>query len=182
MRPDHVLAAGAIAVAFVLGACSEAPAQANTANRVPDVVYVPTPQPVVDRMLELAGVGPEDVLYDLGSGDGRIPVTAARQWGTRGLGIDIDPQRIAEANRNAEQAGVTDKVEFIHGDLFEADLSKATVITLYLLPSLNMRLRPTLEKLQPGTRIVSHNYSMGDWQPEQTERIGSSTIYLWTVR
>ena len=149
--------------------------------RTPDVVYVPTPPKVVDAMLKAAEVGPDDVLYDLGSGDGRIPVTAARRWGTRGVGIDIDPQRIREANRNAEQAGVTDRVKFVEGDLFEADLSEATVITLYLLPALNLRLRPTLLELEPGTRIVSHAFDMGDWEPEQTIDVDGATVYRWTV-
>ena len=153
----------------------------DVGKRTPDVVYVPTPPRVVDAMLEAAEVGPDDVLYDLGSGDGRIPVTAARRWGTRGVGIDIDPERIEEANRNAEQAGVTDKVKFIEGDLFEADLSEATVITLYLLPNLNLRLRPTLLELEPGTRIVSHAFDMGDWEPEQIIDVNGATVYRWTV-
>lgn len=150
-------------------------------ERTPDVVYVPTPPRVVDAMLKAAEVGPDDVLYDLGSGDGRIPITAAKRWGTRGVGIDIDPERIEEANRNARQAGVTDKVRFIEGDLFEADLSGATVISLYLLPNLNLRLRPTLLQLEPGTRIVSHAFDMGDWEPEQTLDVDGATVYLWTV-
>lgn len=152
-----------------------------TGERVPDVVFVPTPPKVVDAMLTAAKVGPDDVLYDLGSGDGRIPITAARRWGTRGVGIDIDPERIEEANRSAKQHGVTDKVKFIEGDLFEADLSKATVISLYLLPNLNLRLRPTLLKLKPGTRIVSHAFDMGDWKPERTIDVDGATVYLWTV-
>lgn len=150
-------------------------------GRTPDVIFVPTPRPVVDAMLKAAAVGPDDVLYDLGSGDGRIPITAAQRWGTRGVGIDIDPVRIREANAAAVEAGVTDDVRFVEADLFQADLSEATVISLYLLPSLNMRLRPTLLRLKPGTRIVSHNYHLGDWQPDQTENVGHSTVYSWTV-
>jgi len=149
--------------------------------RRPDVVYVPTPQEVVDEMLAVASVGPQDVLYDLGSGDGRIPITAAKRWGTRGLGVDIDPQRIAEANANARAARVTDRVRFVQGDLFAMDLSPATVITLYLLPALNVKLRPTLLQLRPGTRIVSHDFAMGDWKPERTVENGSRTVYFWTV-
>lgn len=149
--------------------------------RHPDVVFVPTPHEVVDEMLRIADVGADDVLYDLGSGDGRIPVTAARRWGTRGVGIDIDPQRVREANRAAVEAGVTDKVEFIEGDLFEADLADATVITLYLLPDLNLRLRPTLLALEPGTRIVSHNYHMDDWEPDGHSTVGHAQVYFWTV-
>ena len=155
--------------------------ETDVGERTPDVVYVPTPTKVVDAMLKAAEVGPKDVLYDLGSGDGRIPITAAKRWGTRGVGIDIDPQRIREAKRNAQQAGVTDKVKFIEGDLFEADLSEATVITLYLLPNLNLRLRPTLLELEPGTRIVSHAFDMGDWEPEQTIDVDGATVYHWTV-
>ncbi len=150
--------------------------------REPDVIYVPTPQPVVDAMLELAGVGRDDVLYDLGSGDGRIPVTAARRFGTRGVGIDIEPVRIREANANARAAGVTDLVTFRREDLFQTDFSEATVVTLYLLPKLNLRLRPILlEQLKPGTRIVSHAFDMGDWDPEQVVRVDGTVIYMWTV-
>lgn len=150
-------------------------------SRTPDVVYVPTPQAIVDEMLKVAAVGPKDVLYDLGSGDGRIPITAARRWGTRGVGIDIDPQRIRDARANAVAAKVTDKVRFIQGDLFELDLSPATVITLYLLPDLNVKLRPKLLRLEPGTRIVSHDFAMGDWKPERTISLDARTVYFWTV-
>ena len=151
--------------------------------RDPDVIYVPTPQPVVEAMLDLAQVGPDDVLYDLGSGDGRIPVTAAKEFGIRAVGIDINPVRIREANANAEEAGVTDKVTFIEGDLFEANISEASVVTLYLLRSLNVKLRPKLlSELRPGTRIVSHAFDMADeWEPEETLQVDGSTIYLWTV-
>lgn len=183
-RPSLLL--GSLLAAAVCGAATPAvgtdAAIVASTNKSPDVVYVPTPQPVVHRMLELAKVGEGDVLYDLGSGDGRIPVTAAKLHGIRAVGVDIDPRRISEANLNAKRSGVDDKVTFVQGDLFETDLSKATVVTLYLLPSLNMKLRPTLEQLEPGTRIVSHDFAMGDWQPDETEKLGSSTIYLWTVR
>lgn len=151
-------------------------------ERDPDVVYVPTPQPVVDAMLELAEVKPGEVLYDLGSGDGRIPITAARRYGVRAVGIDIDPDRIREARANAKNAGVTDKVSFRQADLFEEDFSEADVVTLYLLESLNVRLRPRLQaELGPGTRIVSHAFGMGDWPAEKMQQIGSNTIYLWTI-
>lgn len=147
-----------------------------------DVHYVPTRQAVVDAMLKLAKVTKNDVVYDLGSGDGRIPITAAKTYGAKGKGIDIDPQRIKEANANAEKAGVTDKVEFEQANLFESDFSEATVVTLYLLNSLNMKLRPILlEQLKPGTRIVSHAFNMGDWEPEQTMQVDGATIHLWTV-
>jgi cyclopropane fatty-acyl-phospholipid synthase-like methyltransferase len=157
-----------------------APQQAPA--RTPDVIFVPTPQEVVDAMLKLGKVGPNDVLYDLGSGDGRIPITAARTIGARAVGIDIDPQRIQEANANARAAGVTDKVRFLNQDLFETDISQATVVTLYLLPSLNLRLVPKLNReLKPGTRVVSHAFDMGDAKPEETEQVNGRTIYMWTI-
>lgn len=157
------------------------PAGTAAKPRAPDVIFVPTPQAVVDAMLQVAKVGPADVLYDLGSGDGRIPITAAKRFGTRGVGVDIDPVRIQEARANAKKEGVTDKVQFIQGDLFEQDLSKATVISLYLLPSLNLKLRPVLLKLKPGTRIVSHAFDMGNWQPDQSLNIDGRMVYFWTV-
>lgn len=175
---DTVSAAPAATSAFEGG---HAEGAGNAPRREPDVIFVPTPPKVVDEMLAMAKVGPGDVLYDLGSGDGRIPITAAQRFGTRGVGIDIDPVRIREANAAATEAGVTDKVRFVEGDLFEADLSKASVISLYLLPSLNLQLRPRLLELKPGTRVVSHNYDMGDWLPEQSRQVDGSTVYLWTV-
>ncbi|WP_199171408.1 MULTISPECIES: SAM-dependent methyltransferase [Luteimonas] len=151
--------------------------------REPDVIYVPTPEPVVDAMLNLAQVKEGDVLYDLGSGDGRIPIAAATRFGVRAVGYDINPVRIREANANAEAAGVTDLVTFKEADLFEEDISEASVVTLYLLQSLNVKLRPKLlSELKPGTRIVSHAFDMADqWEPEVTQKVGSSTIYMWTV-
>ncbi|WP_009630221.1 SAM-dependent methyltransferase [Synechocystis sp. PCC 7509] len=162
---------------------SQTPTTTQTPLREPDVVYVPTPQEVVDEMLALAKVTKNDVIYDLGSGDGRIPVTAAQKFGTRGIGIDINPERIQEANANAQKAGVSDRVKFLNQDLFTTDISQATVVTLYLLPELNVRLRPQLFKqLKPGTRIVSHDFDMGEWKPERTVQTKEgSTIYLWTI-
>jgi SAM-dependent methyltransferase len=162
---------------------AQAPAPVATPQqRQPDVPYVPTPQRVVDAMLQMAQVKGNDILYDLGSGDGRIPITAAQRFKTRGVGIDINPQRIQEANANAQKAGVTDRVEFRQQDLFETDLRNATVVTLYLLPDINLKLRPKLLKeLKPGTRIVSHAFDMGDWKPERVERVNGKTIYLWVV-
>jgi precorrin-6B methylase 2 len=154
---------------------------AQEGRRTPDVIYVPTPQEVVDGMLKLARVGKNDVVYDLGCGDGRIVVTAARM-GARSVGIDIDPIRIREAAENIRVAGVGDRAKLIEGDLFATDISEATVVTLYLLSRLNLKLRPKLLKeLRPGTRIVSHAFDMDDWKPQRTESVGSSTIYLWTV-
>ncbi|MDZ7958540.1 MAG: methyltransferase domain-containing protein [Aulosira sp. DedQUE10] len=147
-----------------------------------DVPYVTTPQPVVDAMLNVAKVGKNDVLYDLGSGDGRIVITAAKNYGTRGVGIDISPDRIKEANENAQKAGVSDRVRFIQQDLFNTDLSEATVVTLYLLPDVNLKLRPRLfQQLKPGTRIVSHAFDMGDWKPQQTLKVNGKTIYCWVI-
>jgi SAM-dependent methyltransferase len=151
--------------------------------RKPDVAYEPTPQPVVEAMLALAKVGPGDIVYDLGSGDGRIPITAARRHGARGVGIDIDPQRIAESRANAGAAAVSDRVLFRNEDLFEADFREATVVTLFLYPDLNLKLRPRLlRELKPGTRVVSYWHDMGDWQPERIVPVERANIYLWTIR
>ena len=169
-------------VAAVALGFSAVGASAQTAPRGVDVPYVPTPQPVVNAMLRLAQVRRGDVLYDLGSGDGRIVITAAKRYGVRGTGVDIDPQRIREANANARKAGVAGRVRFINEDLFQIDFGDATVVTLYLLPRLNLQLRPRLiSELQPGTRIVSHGFDMGDWKPDRVVEVGSSTIYLWIV-
>ena len=157
-------------------------AGAQTAPPALDVPYVPTPQPVVDAMLRLAKVKRGDVLYDLGSGDGRIVITAAKRYGVRGTGVDIDPDRIREANANASKAGVAKLVRFVNEDLFKVDLRDASVVTLYLLPRINLQLRPKLlDELRPGTRVVSHGFDMGDWKPERVITIGTSTLYLWTV-
>lgn len=150
--------------------------------RRPDVIYVPTPEAVVEAMLQVANVTKNDIVYDLGSGDGRIPVMAAKKYGARGVGIDIDPQRIKEANANVEKNGVGDLVTIIQGDLFAQDLSEATVVTLYLLPSLNVKLMPKLMKeLKPGTRIVSHAFDMGDWKPEKELDVDGRKVYFWTI-
>ena len=158
------------------------PASAQTALRTPDVIFVPTPQEVVDAMLKLAKVTKNDVVYDLGSGDGRIPITAAKTYGARGVGIDIDPQRIREATENLKTAGVGDRVKFLNQDLFTTDISEATVVTLYLLPSLNLKLLPLLNKqLKPGTRIVSHAFDMGESKPLETLNVNGRTVYFWTI-
>src|SRR5688572_20065613 len=166
------------AMAAPVAAQQAAPAQL----RSPDVIFVPTPQEVVDAMLKLAKVGPNDVVYDLGSGDGRIPITAAKTYGARGVGIDIDPQRIREATENLKTSGMGDKVKFLNQDLFTTPIGEATVVTLYLLPSLNLKLLPKLNaELKPGTRVVSHAFDMGDIKPQQTLNVNGRTVYFWTV-
>jgi len=152
------------------------------AARTPDVIFVPTPQAVVDEMLKVANVKKGDVLYDLGSGDGRIVITAAKRFGVRGIGIDIDPQRIAEANENAKKEGVSHLVTFKNTDLFTTDISEATVVTLYLLPRLNVKLRPKLfAELKNGTRIVSHAFDMAEWEPEKQLKVDGRDVYFWTI-
>jgi ribosomal protein L11 methylase PrmA len=165
---------------------ARAPAGQATAQeaptRRPDVIYVPTPQEVVEAMLQVANVTKNDIVYDLGCGDGRIPVTAAKKYGARGIGIDIDPQRIKEANENVQKNGVADKVKIMNADLFTTDISEATVVTLYLLPSLNQKLMPKLKsELKPGTRIVSHAFDMGDWKPEKELDVNGRKVYFWTI-
>jgi SAM-dependent methyltransferase len=150
--------------------------------RGPDVIFVPTPDEIVNTMLKMAAVSKKDTVYDLGCGDGRIVITAAQKYGARGVGVDIDPERVAEATENARKAGVENRVKIIRGDLFETDIGPATVVTLYLLTELNLKLRPKLlRELQPGTRVVSHAFSMGDWKPERTAEISGTTVYLWRI-
>ena len=181
VRRRFVPAAIVVALA-VLAAPSSG--QQITRLRPPDVIYVPTPQNVVDAMLELAHVTSADVVFDLGSGDGRIPITAAQKYGARGVGIEIDQNRMRQAADNLVKAGVGDRVRFLNQDLFEADISEATVVTLFLLPRLNLQLAPKLKReLRPGTRIVSHQFHMGEeWPPEQSQDVNGLTIYLWTIR
>ena len=165
-------------------ALAAVPVLAQKAEPELAVPYVPTPDEVVDKMLKMAKVTSKDVVYDLGCGDGRIVITAAKQYGARGVGIDLNPQRIKEANENAKKAGVTDKVKFMVGDLFKADFGEASVVTLYLLPQVNVQLRPQLwRQLKVGTRVVSHNYDMGpEWPPEKTESMDGRVIYYWTIK
>ncbi len=150
-----------------------------------DVPFVPTPQAVVDEMLRLANVTSKDIVYDLGCGDGRLVITAIQKFGAkRGVGVDIDPQRIKESNENAQAAGVTNRATFVVQDLFQTDFKDATVVTLYLLPEVNLKLRPKLmSDLKPGTRVVSHAFDMGDWKPEKSVTLpgGGQKIYLWTI-
>lgn len=183
MRP--VTSALAVCIlALGLGLSAQTQSRPDAPNLAP---YVPTPQEVVDRMLTLARVTKDDVVYDLGCGDGRIPITAARKFGARGVGVDIDPVRIAEANANAKRAGVDHLVTFRLQDALTTDVSDATVVTLYLLSQSNLRLRPLLTRqLKPGARIVAHNFGMGDWTPEKVDTFtdssdSSRTLYLWTA-
>ena len=172
-------------IAHEVNAQPTAPEQQPPAKqlRSPDVVFVPTPYEAVDAMLKVAKVDKNDVVYDLGSGDGRIPIMAAQKYNAaRAVGIDINPERIKEAEANLKAAGVGDRVRFLNEDLFEANISEATVVTLYLLPSLNLKLLPKLlNDLKPGTRIVSHAFDMGSWKPQQTLKAGGSVIYFWTI-
>jgi SAM-dependent methyltransferase len=158
---------------------AQVPAESTPYNK--DVPYVPSPDAVVTKMLEMAKVGPKDVVYDLGSGDGRIVIAAARK-GARAVGVDIDPERIRESNDNARSAGVAKRVKFIEQNLFDTDFREASVVTLYLLPGVNLKLRPKLlTQLRPGTRIVSHSFNMGDWKPAQTAEVDGANVYLWIV-
>jgi len=152
--------------------------------RPPDVKFVGTPQNVVEAMLALAKVTATDVVYDLGSGDGRIPITAAKMFGARGVGIEIDPFYLRVARDDVAKAGVGDRVRFLNEDLFQSDIHEATVVTIFLLPKLNLQLIPKFRReLRPGTRIVSHNFDMGDeWPPEKTQDVNGLMIYLWTIR
>jgi SAM-dependent methyltransferase len=150
--------------------------------RAPDVRYEPSTPEIVRAMLRLANVKKGDTVYDLGCGDGRVVITAVKDFGATGVGIDIDPQRISEARENARKAGVTGKVEFRNEDLFEADISRASVVALYLYPWVNLKLRPKLLRdLKPGTRVVSNLHDMGDWKPEKQVEAGGHPIYFWTI-
>ena len=146
-----------------------------------DVMWLPTSDDLVYRMLEAANVGPEDELVDLGAGDGKIPIAAAKQFGARSWGIEYNKELAALANRNAQRAGVANRVHIVHGDIFKEDFSKASVVTLYLLEELNAQLRPTLLSMKPGTRILSNTFSMGDWEPDQVIHVSNATGYFWTV-
>jgi SAM-dependent methyltransferase len=173
------------AVVLALAILAVMPGGAQVARlRAPDVKFVASPQSVVEAMLDLAGVTSADVVYDLGSGDGRIPITAAQKYGARGVGIEIDPILVRAANDRLVKTGVGGRVRFINQDLFEADISEATVVALFLLPRVNVRLAPKLKReLRPGARIVSHQYDLGeDWPPEETRDVDGLTIYRWTIK
>lgn len=176
-RREFLTGLGALGLTGLAGA-----AEPSAPLRGPDVIFVPTPNDIVSTMLRMAGVGKKDTVYDLGCGDGRIVITAAQKYGARGVGIDIDPDRVTEATANVRKARVADRVKIVRGDLFEADIRPATVVTLYLLTDLNLKLRPKLlRELNPGTRIVSHAFAMGDWKPERTAEVSGTTVYLWRI-
>ena len=158
-----------------------ADAQDSISDNKKIVPFVPTPQEVVDKMIELAGVKKGDTVYDLGSGDGRIVITAAKK-GARAVGFEIDPELVKESQENVRKAGVLDLAEIRHQDILTVDLSPASVVTMYLLPDVNLKLKPNLlSQLKPGSRVVSHAFDMGDWKPDKTERINGRTIYFWTI-
>jgi len=186
LRTAQILCAAlAVSLAGATAYAQQAPAESK--EYVPqvgqsgkDVVWVPTPEALVERMLKLAGVGPKDYVIDLGSGDGRTVIAAAK-IGARAMGIEYNPDMVALSVKNAEKAGLGDKVKFIKADIFETDFSQATVITMYLLPALNLKLRPKILDLRPGTRVVSHAFNMEDWQPDQTVTVEGRDAFLWIV-
>jgi cyclopropane fatty-acyl-phospholipid synthase-like methyltransferase len=172
-----------IAFACLAGASSATSAFGQQlALPTPDIHYVPTSGGVAEAMLKLAKTTSSDIVFDLGSGDGRIVIAAAKKFGARGVGVELDADLIRDATKNAQKAGVAGRVSFRQGDLFKADLSDATVVTLYLSNSINMRLRDLLQRaLKPGSRIVSHRFTMGDWKPDAEQRLEGTSIYLWTI-
>ena len=182
MRRRMTVLSSAVACALLL-TCAGATAGQPPQRVKKDVPFVPTLPELVDEILRLANVGKDDVVYDLGCGDGRLVIAAVQKFGAkRAVGIDIDPERIKESNENAQAAGVADRVKFIEQDLFEADIREATVVTLYLLPEVNLRLRPKLwAELKPGTRVVSNAFDMGDWKYEKFAQVGEQPIYFWTI-
>ena len=174
--------------AAVLGQGTAGPSTAGPGTFVPqvgqagkDVIWVPTPETLVERMLSMAKVTPQDYVVDLGSGDGRTVIAAAKKFGANALGVEFNPDMVALSERGAAEAGVAERAKFVRGDIFQADFSKATVITMYLLPDLNVRLRPRLLQLKPGTRVVSHAFNMGDWEPDQRLEIDNRTALMWIV-
>lgn len=180
MKLKTILSSGTLFVALFGGLAVQFVSAQEVPSTHSDVPYVPTPQVTVDEMLRLAGVGPKDFVMDLGSGDGRIVVTAAKKFGARGMGVDLDFNLVIQSEESARQAGVQDRVKFLVQDLFKTDLSPATVITMYLLPGVTRRLRPLLLDLKPGTRIVSHDFDLDDWKPDRKTSIRKN-VFLWIV-
>ena len=175
---------GFLVVLLLLQACSSLPPETyapKLGQMGKDVMWLPTRDELVTQMLTAARVGPEDEVVDLGAGDGKIPIAAARQFGARAWGIEYNKDLAALAQRNAQRAGVADRVRIVHGDIFKEDFAKASVVTMYLLEELNAQLRPTILAMRPGTRVLSNTFSMGDWEPDQVIRAGTNTGYFWTV-
>lgn len=186
-RNMRALAAALLAAAALAGSAHAAQSadggayQPSVGQEGKDVIWVPTPQALVERMLTIANVKPTDFVVDLGSGDGRTVITAAKKFGARALGLEYNPEMVELSKRNAEKEGVADRAQFQRADIFATDFSSATVVTMYLLPSLNVKLRPTLLAMKPGTRLVSHAFTMDDWNPDQTETVEGRSAYLWIV-
>jgi hypothetical protein len=183
MKPAFRLAvaAAAFAAASVAHAQLERFAAPPPVTPGKDVVWVPTPDAAVERMLAMAAVGPHDLVYDLGSGDGKIAIMAARRFGARAVGIEFSPDMVELSRENARKEGVADRVRFRNADLFQSDFREATVVTLYLLTTLNVKLRPQILEMRPGTRVVSHMFRMGEWEPDESARVGASDLYYWVV-
>lgn len=188
MKLASILAAGTLLAS--VGASPAAFADVGSGDKVytpqigqagKDVVWVPTPEALVEQMLRMARVTKHDFVIDLGSGDGRTVIMAAQKFGARAMGIEYNPDLVALSKRNAERAGLADKVQFVHGDIFKTDFTKATVLTMYLLPGLNIKLRPQILDMRPGTRVVSHAFNMEDWEPDQTATVEGRDAYLWIV-
>ena len=186
----QVLTLGAMVLALTLAfaAMPAAPQQQGDKDFVPqvgqagkDVIWVPTPPELVEKMLQMARTTPNDFVIDLGSGDGRIAIAAAKKFGARSMGVEFNPNMVALSNREAQRQGVADRVKFLNADIFQTDFSQATVITMYLLPDLNLRLQPKILGLKPGTRVVSHQFNMGEWQPDETVNIDNRLAHLWIV-
>jgi hypothetical protein len=182
-RAAPILAAGLLASVFAVGSATAAQQDytPSVGQEGKDVIWVPTPQSLVERMLQMAGVKPTDYVIDLGSGDGRTVITAAKKFGAQALGIEYNPDMVELARRAAAKEGVSDKAQFQQADIFATDFTKATVLTMYLLPSLNLKLRPTILNLRPGTRVVSHAFTMDDWQADQVDSSDGRTAYMWIV-
>ena len=181
LRRRRLVFALAFAPAFALAQGAKEGFKPKVGQSGKDVIWVPTPDSSVERMLQMAQVGPKDFVVDLGSGDGRTVIAAAKKFRARSLGIEFNPDMVALSRRNAETEGVADTAKFVQGDIFASDFSSATVVTMYLLDDLNLRLRPKLLEMKPGTRIASHEFNMGDWEPDDTSHIDGSTTYFWVV-
>jgi hypothetical protein len=177
-----VLAFAAAALASASIACAQQQEyKPYVGQQGKDVVWVPTPDEVVDRMLTMAQTKPEDFVVDLGAGDGKIAIAAAKKFGARSMGVEYNPDMVAYAQKNAQSAGVAGKAQIVHGDIFATDFTQATVLTMYLLPSLNMKLRPQILALRPGTRVVTHAFNMEDWEPDESSDVDGRRVYFWVV-